>query len=172
MPLIRPAARAALLAWREVAAAAGLAALGLWIAARGGWLLTPLGLAVAALAAGWAVTALRRMRFAGPAQAPGVVDLDEGQIGYLSPDLGGYVALADLVELRALTLNGRRMWRLRQADGQALLIPMQAAGAEALFDAFASLPGLDGAALVAARQGDRDGVIWRRPAALARLPRP
>ena len=42
------------------------------------------------------------------------------------------------------------MWRLRQHDGQALLIPVSAMGAERLFDAFAALPGMDTGVLVAA----------------------
>jgi hypothetical protein len=60
-------------------------------------------------------------------------------------------------------MRGRAVWRLKQGDGQALLIPAQAAGAEALFDAFASLPGMDSQSLVAAAGGRAgDGVIWRR----------
>ena len=42
------------------------------------------------------------------------------------------------------------MWRLKQTDGQALLIPVDAEGAEKLFDVFASLPGMDTAELVLA----------------------
>jgi hypothetical protein len=64
--------------------------------------------------------------------------------------VGGFVGLPDLSEVRLMTLRGRRAWKLRQADGQQLYIPVEADGAEALFDAFASLPGMDTAALVAA----------------------
>ena len=96
------------------------------------------------------VTALRRARFAQTIAAPGIVELDEGQVGYLAPELGGFLSLAELVEIRLLTLRGKRVWRLKQADGQALLIPVDAAGAERLFDAFAGLPGMDTQALVAA----------------------
>ena len=39
---------------------------------------------------------------------------------------------------------------MKQADGQALLIPVDATGADKLFDAFASLPGMNTLALVAA----------------------
>ena len=69
------------------------------------------------------------------------------------PVTGGAVSLPDLVELRLMTLRGRRLWRLKQSDGQALLIPVEARGADALFDAFAALPGLDTGDLVAALQG-------------------
>ena len=64
--------------------------------------------------------------------------------------MGGSVSLSDLVEIRILHLRGRSVWRLKQADGQALLIPTAAPGGAALFDALASLPGLDLDAMVAA----------------------
>ena len=174
MSLIRPEVAARLIRWREPLCAAALALLGLWIATRGGWLLAPLGAGVVALGAGWAAMAVRRLRFAPEVAAPGMVEVDEGLVGYLGPAFGGFVALPDLVELRLLTMQGRRLWRLKQADGQALLIPVDAVGAERLYDAFASLPGMDTAALVAALAPAPPGggaaypadsiatVIWRR----------
>jgi hypothetical protein len=168
--------------------AAGLVAMvGLWLVWLGGYLLLPVGVAVLVFATTWAIAALRRMRFAQDIMAPGMVEVVEGQIGYLGPSLGGYVSLPDLVELRLVTMQGRRLWRLKQADGQSLLIPVDAAGADRLFDAFGSLPGMDMAALVAALgapqvagqgglpalRGDVGTsvpavrVLWRRQAALA-----
>ena len=105
-----------------------------------------------------------------------MVEVDEAQISYMGPTTGGFVSLSELVELRLLTLRGRRLWRLKQADGQALLVPVDAAGSAALFDAFGNLPGMDtsalvralepvsrasGAALVNADQPEMQ-VIWRR----------
>jgi hypothetical protein len=173
--------------WREVIAAGGVAAIGVWLIWLGGYLLMPLGLAVLAFAATWVVSALRRIRFAQGVAAPGIVEVIEGQVGYFGPAAGGHVALQDLDELRLMTLQGRRLWRLKQADGQALLIPVDAAGAERLFDAFGSLPGIDMAALVAAlglppvagqgglpalrshapAMGPAVLVLWRRQVALA-----
>ena len=152
MNWVRPEVVAALSRGREVIAGGVLAALGLWVAAQGGYLLVPIGLALMALAGFWALTSWRRLRFDQGLDGPGIVELDEGQVGYLGPGAGGYVSLVDLVELRLLTLRGRRVWRLKQADGQALLIPVDAAGADRLFDAFASLPGMDTAMLVASLQ--------------------
>jgi len=140
--------------WREVLVGLAVAGAGLWLAAAGGYLLTPLGAAVAALGLWWAVLAWRRRRFDQGPDGPGLVEVNEGQIGYLGPGAGGFVSLAEMTELRLLTVQGRRVWRLKQADGQALLIPVDAAGADRLFDAFASLPGLDSAALLAALEGE------------------
>ena len=176
MNFIRPEARAALWRWREVFAAGVLAAFGLWFMLLGGFLLLPLGAVIVLLAFGLGLLALRRLRFAQSGDAPGVVELDEGQISYFGPTFGGALALRELTELRLITQFGRRMWRLRQQDGQALLIPVEAAGAERLFDAFAALPGMDTGALVAALSPTRAStgravaspsdsrVIWRHPA--------
>lgn len=155
--LIRPQARAALWRWREVAAAGGLGGLGVWLMGLGGLFLLPVGIGVSALALGWGVIALRRMRFAQSGLAPGVVEVLEGQVSYFGPAFGGSVSLPEVVELRLLTSGARRMWRLRQADAQVLLIPVEAVGAEALFDAFSGLPGLDTQALVAALNGANSG---------------
>lgn len=172
--MIRPELRAALWRWREVIGAGAVVALGLWIAAPGGWVLVPIGLGIAALGAGLAVQGWRRLRFAQGIDAPGVVTVDEGQISYMGPQLGGFVSVPELEELRLITLRGRRLWRLLQVDGQVVLIPVDAAGADGLFDVFATLPGMDMAALLAALapQGDGTGrglvtgeqmvVIWRR----------
>ncbi len=186
--MIRAEAAQAAYRWREVIAAGAVGLIGLWLIWLGGYLLLPVGIAVLAFGTTWVVTALRRMRFVQDIMAPGMVEVDEGQIGYLGPTLGGYVALPDLVELRLVTMQGRRLWRLKQADGQTLLIPVDAAGADRLFDAFGSLPGMDMAALVAAvdtpqvagqgglpaLRGDMLAetpamqLIWRRQAALSR----
>ena len=172
---IRPDLRERMERWSEPALGAAVLALGLWTATRGGWLLAAGGGRVAALGAGWLVLALRRLRFRGQGDAPGLVELDESRITYMGPQIGGSISLDELTEIRLLSLRGRRAWRLRQADGQVLLVPLDAAGAEVLFDAFSSLPGLSSAALVAALAGDsapsgqslpaRDGgdrLVWRR----------
>lgn len=147
--MIRPEVIALIFRAREVLWALAVIGTGAWLIWLGGYLLAPLGGAVAVLGAGLALLAWRRMRFSQGVDAPGVVEVDEGQVGYYGPGSGGFVSLPELVELRLLTMRGRRLWRLKQLDGQALLIPVEAAGAERLFDAFASLPGMDTGALVA-----------------------
>ena len=176
---VRPEVTAAIWRGREVIAALGVVAGGVWLAWLGGYVLVPVGVGVVGIGSAWGVQAWRRSRFAQAVDAPGVVEVDEGQVGYLGPDAGGFVSLPDLVELRFLTLGGRRMWRLKQADGQALLLPVDAAGAERLYDAFASLPGMDTQALVLALDSGRAAgagvaenvtdsrVIWRRSVRVA-----
>ena len=150
MSLIRPELLERLRPFREAMVAGMLALLGGWLVWLGGFLLMPVGALVLIVALDWGVSALRRARFARRIEAPGVVELDEGQIGYLGPTFGGYVALAEMVELRLIEMYGRRHWRLRQADGQVLLVPVAAEGADVLFDAFSLLPGADMARIAAA----------------------
>lgn len=168
MNFFRPKAIAFLIRWQEVTAAAMFAAFGLWLVVLGGYFLGPLGAICLLLAGGWGLLALRRMRFQRPVDAPGLVEVDEGQVGYLGPSFGGYVALRELIEIRVINLHRQRHWRLKQADGQVLLIPIAATGAESLFDAFAALPGVDMSALVAALDAPNDTqVVWRRQAQAA-----
>lgn len=173
MTLIRPEVTALFHRYSGAITAGAIVLLGLWLMALGGYVLFPLGLIIGGIGVTLTVTALRKARFAQDVTAPGIVELDEAQVGYFAPELGGFLSLDELVELRILSLRGRRVWRLKQADGQALLIPVDAAGSDRLFDAFANLPGMDSAALVAALQPSaitqgnlslaaETRVIWRK----------
>jgi hypothetical protein len=150
MSFIRPEIAEGLTRWREVIAAGAVTALGLWFALQFGYVLPAFGLVLIALGLGWGAVALRRVRFRQDGEAPGIVRVTEAQIAYLGPRIGGFVGLPDLAEVRLLTLRGRRVWKLRATSGEALHIPVEADGADALFDAFVGLPGMDMAALVAA----------------------
>jgi hypothetical protein len=147
--MTRPELRAAAWRGREVIAGLAIVAFGFWCIWLGGWLLIPVGTILAALGAALSILAVRRMRFGQGVHAPGIVEVDEAQITYFGPNGGGSVSVPDLVELRLTRILGRRFWRLKQADGQALLVPVESAGADRLFDSFASLPGMDTQALVA-----------------------
>lgn len=163
MSLTREDAGILLARWGEVLAAAGLFALGAWTFLLGGLLLEPVGALTALLALAWGFVAVRRLRFRRGIAAPGIVEVDEGQIGYLAPTGGRYLALADIVEVRLLIVSDTRVWRLRTAGGEALLVPVAAAGSEKLFDAFATLPGIDMGRLARALDGAGDGgPLWQR----------
>ncbi|WP_372840892.1 hypothetical protein [Phaeovulum sp.] len=168
MSLLRPEAMTVLMRWREVGVAAAVLAAGLWLAARGGYVFLPAGAFLALLGAGWGVIALRRLRFARPVTLPGWIEIDEGQLGYYGPGIGGFISLRDLTEIRLLVLRGVPHWRLKAADGQALLVPLAAKGAEQLYDAFATLPDIDMARLAAAAAMRTSAqptvqVLWKRP---------
>lgn len=175
MSFIRPAVLAQMHRHRETLSAAALTGLGLWLATWGGLVFPVLGVLLLAIGIGWMVLALRSLRFAQGGEAPGLVQVSEGQVAYLGPRIGGFIGLPDLVEIRLLTLRGRRVWQLQPLQGQALHIPVEAAGADALFDAFATLPGLDTATLVAALSSQIPSdskvvalnavsrVVWTRP---------
>ena len=162
--MIRPELVARLRPWREVIAAGLTGAFGIWMFAQGGLLFQPLGGAILALALLWGLGAWRRRRFAAPVRAPGLVEVEEGAIRYFGAKaLGGEIALRDLAQIRLVRLDGHAHWRLKTQGGEALLIPVEAAGAAALADAFAALPGFDlSAAAAALAANDAFRVVWQR----------
>lgn len=171
MSFLRPEVAALIRRWREVEIAAAVALAGLWLATRGGSFLALVGGGVVALGAALAVIGLRRLRFSRETAGPGIVRVVEGQMAYLGPFGGGFVGMPDLAELALIRDGeGRRFWRMASIAGAPVLVPVSAIGAEALFDIFAALPGLDMAELLAALDagGQGDRVIWRRPVRLQR----
>lgn len=179
--MIRPAAMANIKRWGELALVAGIALLGAYLAYLGGYILLPLGGAMMAACLPMALLAYRRLRFAQTSLGAGMIEVVEGELRYFAPPqpqiigaaplptmaMGGYLNLPDLAELRLMTLDQRRFWRLKTTDGQALMVPVDAAGHGALFDVFAALPQINSAALIAALNqpaatADSALVIWRR----------
>ncbi|GFE50730.1 hypothetical protein So717_24830 [Roseobacter cerasinus] len=164
MTFLRPEAKAQLVRWREVLAGGAMVVLGLW------WLLGPGRLlvlpALALLAGGAALVwvGVQRARFRSAGQGPGAVRVDEGQITYFGPLTGGSVALREMTELVLDKTFYPAHWRLTQPGQPDLLIPVNAEGAEALFDAFATLSGLRTERMLNALQGaDAHAiVIWQR----------
>ncbi len=174
MSFLRPDARALLLRWREVGAALAFVAFALW------WAVTGLGITAwvggAGVLAGLALVfgAVQRKRFARGGGGAGVVQIDERRISYFGPLTGGVV---DLDELASLALDGDARpahWRLRARDGTELAIPVDAERADALFDAFAALPGLRTEPLLGALANPAPQIVtlWiRDPGTVVRLPR-
>lgn len=165
MPLIRPEALARLHAWREALAGLALLALGLWLLSRPGYVLPGLGAVLCLAGLGYGIVMIRRARFLARDNAPGVVQVIEGEISYLGPHGGGFMALDEITWL-ALSGDGQD-WLITADGGRQLVIPRGARGAEALFDAFATLHGIDMAQLlrqIAAAPGPAPRPIWRRRA--------
>lgn len=161
---IRPDLRDAFWRWREAVAGLALALLGVWGVLVEGGLLAWLG-GVALLLAGFLIwTGTQRARFRRVSGGPGSVDVDEGQITYFGPLTGGAIALRDIDAVTLIRAGGQSPhWQL-VAQGHVLHIPIDADGTDALFDAFASLPGLRTERVLAAmKDGAVDNVaVWQR----------
>lgn len=143
MSFLRPEVEAALWRWREVIAAGVVAAAGLWWASASFGTVRYLGFGLAGLAGVYAVAAIQRLRFHRDGDGPGVVQVDERRLSYLGPLTGNIIELGDLarLELEPVALPAAH-WVLTTHDGQEVAIPVNAVGADALFDVFAALPGI------------------------------
>lgn len=166
--MIRPELRKLLSRWSEPLVAAFISLAGLWLAFLGGWFLALIGALVVLVGAALLIGAWQRLPFRRRISAPGVIEIDEGTVRYYDAAVpGGEIALRDLMEIRLLRLNGRGYWRLRSDSGEALLVPVDAAGAEALAHAFTALPGLDMGLLSSAlahlgEQRDAMRTVWTK----------
>jgi hypothetical protein len=161
--MIRPEAKAQLWRWREALAGAATVLLGLWWVAGGSGLLLLPGAVLMLGGAALIWVGLQRARFRAEGNGPGSVDVDEGEITYFGPLTGGSVALRDLTGITLDPTFHPPHWRLRQAGRPELAIPVNAAGAEQLFDAFATLPGFRMERALQALKAQREHpiVIWR-----------
>lgn len=163
MSFIRPEARATLWRVREILAGVAIILLGgFW--ATGTGILSYLGLVLVALGAALGVIGWQRFRFRGSGGGPGVVRVDEGQIAYFGPLSGGVLSIQDL---RTVTLDGMsfpRHWLLSSLTGETLQIPVNAEGADALFDVFAALPGMRTERMLAGLRAEAPAtrVLWQR----------
>ena len=164
--MIRPELMRSLRRWSEPLSAIIALFVSLWFLTLGGWFFGLIGIGGGFVSLAWLLAALRRLPFRRDVGGPGVVEIDEGAIRYYGARLlGGEIALRDLSEIRLLPLQGRPHWRLKSTDAQALLIPLDAAGAAALADAVAALPGIRMGEISAALQNPANTVrtLWVRP---------
>lgn len=173
MSLIRPEILRALRRWREGVAGAGLVALGLYWMFGAGGLLFWIGLVVLLGGAVLIVAGIQRGRFRQGGGGPGVVTVVEGRIAYFGPLDGGLADLDDLTALRLDPTGHPKHWLLDRPRQPPLAIPITAEGADLLFDAFETLPGLDTQAMLRAmRDASALTLIWQRRASRGRLARP
>lgn len=107
--------------------------------------------------------AILRLRLITPGKSPGVIEVDEREVRYLSPYGGAYVSLNDLTRLEIVTNDVGTYWVLSHLGGSPLSVPTNADGAEQLFDTFSALPGLrieEAVRAVAAGPGRH--LVWKR----------
>lgn len=164
MSFIRPQARAAIARWREALIGSSIATLGIyWVLGPGrllgwvGWLLIIAGAALV-------VVGLQRARFRTGTDGAGVVQVDEGQITYFGPLTGGTIAICDLTLISLDPTMTPAHWVLEQPTQVPLFIPVNATGVDALFDVFATLPGLRTQTMLSALSspGKIPRIIWQR----------
>lgn len=164
MSFIRPEVRAGLWRWREVLIGGSALVLGSWWLIGPGGLLGWLGAAVVVIGVALIVLGFQRARFRARNGGVGLVQVDERQITYFGPLSGGAVAVGELQRLALDPTGDPAHWVLDQPGEPALFIPVNAEGAEALFDVFATLPGLRTERMLAELNGPSTHpvVIWER----------
>lgn len=166
MTFIRPELRVLLWKWREAILGLAVAILGVWAVLATSGLLSVIGGLAAIVGVLLTWLGVQRVRFRRVRQGPGSVDVDEGQITYFGPLTGGTLALRDMQDLVLIRAGGQSPhWRL-STEEDAVFIPVDADGTDALFDAFATLPGLHMQRLLAVLNDGQseDVVVWQRPA--------
>jgi hypothetical protein len=169
MSFVRPEVTAALQRWREALLGLALAVLGAWWALGFRGLLPYVGFFLVGVGGLLILVGLQRARFRIPGKGPGIVRVIEDQVTYFGPLTGGTIALSDLTRLSIDTSGKPAHWVLAQDEQPDLHIPVTADGAEALFDAFARLPGLRTEQMLTQMKshGGTPNVIWeksRKPA--------
>jgi len=162
---LRPEVRDFAMRWREVLLAGAVGAIGVWLALTGIGINVWLGYLMILAGAAWGFAAVQRVRFAQDGEGPGVVQVRERRLGYFGPLDGGVMDMDDMnmLELDPNT-HPSPSWVLTGMGGQRVAIPINAAGADDLFDVFAALPGIDTSSVldVLSRTPDARVTIWSR----------
>ena len=162
MSFIRPDAMATLVRWREFLIGMALDLVGLVTVLGPTRANLIFGVLLIILGSVLMFVGLQRARFRATGGGIGVVDVDERQISYFGPASGGVVTLEDLARIAVVPPHA---WELSDSSGKSLEIPVDAEGADVLFDAFSALPGISAARLADAtrvRPVARTSV-WEKP---------
>jgi hypothetical protein len=161
----RPEVRAFFWRWREVLLASAVLVLGVWWAVAGVGINQWLGYIFCIAGIGWGVAGIQRARFAQDGEGPGVVQIRERRLAYFGPLDGGVIDVEDLAKLEIdPSSHPDPSWVLTGIDGHSLSIPINAAGAEGLFDVFAALPDIKTATVldVLSSTPDVRVTVWSR----------
>lgn len=165
--MIRDDARATIWRFREVLLGAALILLALWLYPRFFGLMQFLLLIPGGLGVFLVITGIQRARLpAGAGDGPGVVEVDERQISYLSAQGGGAVSLDDMQRIHIQVMGSDAFgapfyWHFVDLNGR-LTIPSNAAGVDLIHDAISPLQGVhyDGIIRAATAGDPQDIVIW------------
>jgi hypothetical protein len=161
----RPEVRAFLYRWREVILAGVVLMIGVWWALTGIGINRWLGYIFCFIGIGWGIAGVQRARFAQGGDGPGVVQIRERRLAYFGPLDGGVMDVADLSRLEIdPTSHPEPSWVLTSIEAQVITIPINAKGAEDLFDVFASLPDIKTSTVldVLSHTPDARVIVWNR----------
>ena len=140
MSFVRPEARAQIWRWREAIVGVAAVVFGVWMVLGGRGALAILGVVCVLAGIGLVFAGWQRARFRHGTGGPGVVYVTEGQVTYFGPQRGGAVAIAAISDVILHPVPGRgQVWEIRAPGRDALFIPIDAEGTDALFDAFGAL---------------------------------
>ncbi|MDU8946073.1 hypothetical protein [Ovoidimarina sediminis] len=165
MSFIRPEAAQWLHRWRETLAGAAAAGLGAYWTVTDNGALTIIGTGLTIGGALLVFAGVQRARFRRGGGGSGMVQVDEGQLTYFGPHDGGIAAISEVTRLDLDPRHGGEgAWIVFHRGGNPLTIPVNAAGADALFDVFAALPGIETGDLLAKLNATpaQQIVIWER----------
>lgn len=164
MNFIRPEIREALWRFRETLSGIAVSLLGLYWAINDSGFMQIAGTSLAIAGAMLVFAGIQRSRFRAGKGGAGVVHVDEGQVVYYGPYEGGTVVISEMtrVELDP-TAKPVSEWVLYVPGQDPVRIPTNAEGAEALFDVFSALEGLQTESMLAEleRKPKSQVVIWQ-----------
>jgi hypothetical protein len=162
---IRPEASRYILRNIELIGGAVFSLLGILLAATWTGFFQGLGLMLAVSGAILFVLGLQRARFRNESGGVGVVEVDEGLITYFGPLEGGAVSVQALSRIELEPDAKPLHWVLSEPGQPSLLVPVNAKGADGLFDAFSALPGIDIEKVLAMlkKKPKTRQLVWERP---------
>jgi hypothetical protein len=164
MAFIRPELKEALSRFRDAVIGVGVSLFGIYWAINSQGFMSIVGTSLAVAGALLVFAGIQRGRFMVGSDGVGVVDVDEGQVTYFGPLGGGSVVIDDLLKVEYdATARPVAEWILHDPVNGELRIPTNAKGADALFDVFASLSGMQTEKMLAVLKTRRRKhvVIWQ-----------
>lgn len=162
---IRPKLRRILWHWREVIVTFAITALFGWWALASFGVMFWIWLTAMAIAAGFSLAAIQRARFAQDGAGVGVVEVDEGVVSYLTAHMGAQVEIAALSAVMLVPQGKKKATWLLDAPGQMpVQIPLDAHGADQLFDVFVGLDGIETEKMLRQikQMPDKPVVVWKK----------
>lgn len=164
MGFVRPEVVREIKRFRDAIAGVGVSVLGLYWAIANIGFMSIVGSSLVVAGALLVFAGIQRGRFRSGSGGAGIVHVDEGQVTYFGPQEGGSIVISDLKMVELFPSNfGAAEWVLYDPGTEPLHIPTNAEGAEALFDVFSNLDGIQTEKMLAALKSRRKKqvVVWQ-----------